>query len=274
MLRNIRIGTRLMGGVTFVVVAVVVLTLVVVINSLGNMADRAEQRELNDLSELLLRQLDQEAQRGESMARAIAEIPVIRQAFADGDRERLLELTEPGIDRLQEDHGVRQYHFHTPPATSFLRTHSPDNYGDDLSDVRRTIVEVNRTRAPITGLEEGPFGIGIRGMVPVAHEGEHIGSLEFGMAFDDAFFEAFTAETGSPVAVHLDRDAGFEVFGSTIDADSAFSSEEMRRVMEGEELVRNVRYDGRPMAVVGRAVEDFSGEPVGVLELMVDRSDY
>ncbi|WP_028492292.1 methyl-accepting chemotaxis protein [Thioalkalivibrio sp. ALE19] len=274
MLRNIRIGTRLMGGVTIVVVAVVVLTLVVVMNSLGTMADRAEQRELNDLSGLLIRQLEQEAERGESMARAIAEIPVIQQAFAEGDRERLLELTEPGYGQLRAEHDVRQYHFHTPPATSFLRTHSPDNYGDDLSDVRQTILEVNRNRQPITGLEEGPFGIGIRGMVPVSYQNEHIGSLEFGMAFDDAFFESFTEETGSPVAVHLDRDAGFEVFAGTINGDSTFSREEMRRILDGEEMIRNVRHDGRPMAVVGRPVEDFSGEPVGVLELMVDRSDY
>ncbi|WP_026332939.1 methyl-accepting chemotaxis protein [Thioalkalivibrio sp. ALE20] len=274
MLRNIRIGTRLMGGVTIVVVAVVVLTLVVVMNSLGTMADRAEQRELNDLSGLLIRQLEQEAERGESMARAIAEIPVIQQAFAEGDRERLLELTEPGYGQLRDEHDVRQYHFHTPPATSFLRTHSPDNYGDDLSDVRQTILEVNRNRQPITGLEEGPFGIGIRGMVPVSYQNEHIGSLEFGMAFDDAFFESFTEETGSPVAVHLDRDGGFEVFAGTINGESAFSREEMRRILDGEEMIRNVRHDGRPMAVVGRAVEDFSGEPVGVLELMVDRSEY
>ncbi|WP_026288819.1 methyl-accepting chemotaxis protein [Thioalkalivibrio sp. AKL17] len=274
MLRNIRIGTRLMGGVTIVVVAVVVLTLVVVMNSLGNMADRAEQRELNDLSGLLIRQLEQEAERGESMARAIAEIPVIQQAFAEGDRERLLELTQPGYGQLRDEHDVRQYHFHTPPATSFLRTHSPDNYGDDLSDVRQTILEVNRNRQPITGLEEGPFGIGIRGMVPVSYQNEHIGSLEFGMAFDDAFFESFTEETGSPVAVHLDRDGGFEVFAGTINGESTFSREEMRRILDGEEMIRNVRHDGRPMAVVGRAVEDFSGEPVGVLELMVDRSEY
>ena len=274
MLRNIRIGTRLMGGVTIVVVAVVVLTLVVVMNSLGTMADRAEQRELNDLSGLLIRQLEQEAERGESMARAIAEIPVIQQAFAEGDRERLLELTEPGYGQLRAEHDVRQYHFHTPPATSFLRTHSPDNYGDDLSDVRQTILEVNRNRQPITGLEEGPFGIGIRGMVPVSYQNEHIGSLEFGMAFDDAFFESFTEETGSPVAVHLDRDGGFEVFAGTINGESTFSREEMRRILDGEEMIRNVRHDGRPMAVVGRAVEDFSGEPVGVLELMVDRSEY
>ncbi|WP_026279548.1 methyl-accepting chemotaxis protein [Thioalkalivibrio sp. ALgr3] len=274
MLRNIRIGTRLMGGVTIVVVAVVVLTLVVVMNSLGTMADRAEQRELNDLSGLLIRQLEQEAERGESMARAIAEVPVIQQAFAEGDRERLLELTEPGYGELRAEHDVRQYHFHTPPATSFLRTHSPDNYGDDLSDVRQTILEVNRNRQPITGLEEGPFGIGIRGMVPVSYQNEHIGSLEFGMAFDDAFFESFTEETGSPVAVHLDRDGGFEVFAGTINGDSTFSREEMRRILDGEEMIRNVRHDGRPMAVVGRAVEDFSGEPVGVLELMVDRSEY
>ncbi|WP_019022453.1 methyl-accepting chemotaxis protein [Thioalkalivibrio sp. ALE23] len=274
MLRNIRIGTRLMGGVTLVVVAVVVLTLVVVMNSLGNMADRAEQRELNDLSELLIRQLDQEADRGTAMAQAVAAIPDVQQAFARRDREQLHAMTVPGFDHLYEEYGVRQYQFHTPPATSFLRAHRPDRYDDDLSGFRQTVVDTNRDRRPISGLEEGAAGLGIRGIVPVSHEGEHIGSLEFGMAFDDAFFEDFTADTEAPVALYLQRDGTFEAFGSTINGDSTFNREEMERIAGGEELVRRTEHDGRPMAVVGRPVEDFSGEPVGVLELMVDRSDY
>ncbi|WP_018936702.1 cache domain-containing protein, partial [Thioalkalivibrio sp. ALJ24] len=274
MLKNVRIGARLMAGVTLVVVAAVVLTLVVVMNSLGNMADRAEQRELNDLGDLLVRQLEQEADRGTGMAQAVAAIPDIQEAFAQRDRERLHEMTVPGFDHLYEEYGVRQYQFHTPPATSFLRAHRPDRYGDDLSGFRQTVVETNRDRRPISGLEEGVAGLGIRGIVPVAFEGEHIGSVEFGMAFDDAFFEDFTADTDAPVALYLRDEGGFQAFGSTIEGDSAFSSEEMRRILDGEELVRHVERNGRPMAVVGRAVEDFSGEPVGVLELMVDRSDY
>ncbi|WP_018139124.1 MULTISPECIES: methyl-accepting chemotaxis protein [unclassified Thioalkalivibrio] len=274
MFDNIRIGVRLMVGIITVVLLAVILTLVVVMNSLGTMADRAEQRELTDLAAQLVGRLDQEAARATAMAETVAKIPDVQEAMATGDRERLAEMTVPSFESLNEHYGVDQYQFHTPPATSFLRVHSPDNHGDDLSDFRQTVVDTNDKRNAISGLEEGVAGLGIRGVVPIEHNGDHVGSVEFGLSFGDSFFEEFTQETDSPVALYLRDGRSFNRFGGTISGESTFSDAEMREVMEGEELVRNVTYEGTPMAVVARPVTDFSGDVVGVLEVMVDRSAY
>ncbi|WP_018873294.1 methyl-accepting chemotaxis protein [Thioalkalivibrio sp. ALJ16] len=274
MFDNIRIGIRLMAGIILLVVLAVVVTLVVVVQSLGTMGERAEQREMNDLAEQLIGRLDQEAARATSMAETVARIPDVEAALAAGDRDRLAELTVPTFDALRERYGAEQYQFHTPPATSFLRVHRPDRYGDDLSGFRQTVVETNASRAPVSGLEEGVAGLGIRGVAPIAHQGEHVGSVEFGLSFGDSFFEDFTADTEAPVALYLRSDGRFSRFGGTIDGDSSFSEAEMRRVLDGDEIVRQVRYNGTPMAVIGRPVRDFSGDAVGVLELMVDRSAY
>lgn len=251
MFDNIRIGVRLMVGIIAVVLLAVILTLVVVMNSLGTMADRAEQRELSDLAAQLVGRLDQESARATAMAETVAKIPDVQEAMGTGDRERLAEMVVPSFDSLSEHYGVGQYQFHTPPATSFLRVHSPDNYGDDLSDFRQTVVDTNDKRTAISGLEEGVAGLGIRGVVPIEHNGEHVGSVEFGLSFGDSFFEEFTDETDSPVALYLRDGRSFSRFGGTISGDSTFSDAEMREVMEGEELVRNVTYEGTPMAVVG-----------------------
>ncbi|WP_019558876.1 methyl-accepting chemotaxis protein [Thioalkalivibrio sp. ALE12] len=274
MFDNIRIGVRLMVGIIGVVVLAVVLTLVVVMNALGTMADRAEQRELNDLAGQLLDRLDQEAARATAMAETVARIPDIQEAMATGDRERLAAMTVPTFESLSTDYGVRQYQFHTPPATSFLRVHRPDRFDDDLSGFRQTVVDTNNNQAPISGLEEGVAGLGIRGVVPIAHNGEHVGSVEFGLSFGDPFFEQFTEELGAPVALYLRDDGRFSRFGGTIDGEATFSAAEMREVLGGERHVRNVTYQGKPMAVIARPVMDFSGDAVGVLELMVDRSAY
>ncbi|WP_018145410.1 methyl-accepting chemotaxis protein [Thioalkalivibrio sp. AKL6] len=274
MFNNIRIGVRLMVGIIGVVVLAVVLTLVVVMNALGTMADRAEQRELNDLAGQLLDRLDQESARATAMAETVARIPDVQEAMADGDRDRLAALTVPSFESLSADYGVRQYQFHTPPATSFLRVHRPDRYGDDLSGFRQTVVDTNDRRAPISGLEEGVAGLGIRGVVPIAHNGEHVGSVEFGLSFGDPFFEQFTEELGAPVALYLRDEGRFNRFGGTIEGEATFNAAEMREVLQGERLVRNVTYQGEPMAVIARPVRDFSGDAVGVLELMVDRSAY
>ncbi|WP_019568779.1 methyl-accepting chemotaxis protein [Thioalkalivibrio sp. ALMg13-2] len=274
MFNNIRIGVRLMVGIIGVVVLAVVLTLVVVMNALGTMADRAEQRELNDLAGQLLDRLDQESARATAMAETVARIPDVQEAMANGDRDRLAALTVPSFESLNADYGVRQYQFHTPPATSFLRVHRPDRYGDDLSGFRQTVVDTNDRRAPISGLEEGVAGLGIRGVVPIAHNGEHVGSVEFGLSFGDPFFEQFTEELGAPVALYLRDEGRFNRFGGTIEGEATFNAAEMREVLQGERLVRNVTYQGEPMAVIARPVRDFSGDAVGVLELMVDRSAY
>ncbi|WP_038050767.1 methyl-accepting chemotaxis protein [Thioalkalivibrio sp. ALJ1] len=274
MFNNIRIGVRLMVGIIGVVVLAVALTLVVVVNALGTMADRAEQRELNDLTGQLLDRLDQEAVRATAMAQAVARIPDVEEAMANGDRERLAAMTVPSFESLSSDFGVSQYQFHTPPATSFLRVHRPDRYGDDLSGFRQTVVDTNDRQAPISGLEEGVAGLGIRGVVPIAQNGEHVGSVEFGLSFGEPFFEQFTEELGAPAALYLRDDGRFSRFAGTIEGDATFTDAEMRGVLEGEERVRNVTYQGEPMAVIARPVLDFSGDAVGVLELMVDRSAY
>ena len=274
MFDNIRIGVRLMVGIIGVVVLAVVLTLVVVMNALDTMADRAEQRELNDLAGQLLDRLDQEAARATAMAETVARIPDVQEALANRDRDRLAAMTVPGFEALSTEYGVRQYQFHTPPATSFLRVHRPERFDDDLSGFRHTVVDTNNNQAPISGLEEGVLGLGIRGVVPIAFEGEHVGSVEFGLSFGDPFFEQFTAELGAPVALYLRDDGRFSRFGGTIEADATFSAAEMRRVLDGEHLVRNVTYQGTPMAAIARPVRDFSGDAVGVLELKVDRSTY
>lgn len=78
---------------------------------------------------------------------------------------------------------LRQLHFHLPNNHSFLRFHQPDKYGDDLSDVRYTIVQTNRNLAPSIGFEEGRIYNGFRYVFPLFHAGEHIGSVEISVSF-------------------------------------------------------------------------------------------
>ena len=57
-----------------------------------------------------------------------------------------------GFAELKSAYGVEQFQFHTAPATSFLRVHQPEKFGDDLSGFRKTVVEANATNKPVLGL--------------------------------------------------------------------------------------------------------------------------
>lgn len=98
-------------------------------------------------------------------------------------RMDLLNILQPTYDRLT-DYGFRQLHFHDKNGNSFLRFHSPNNYGDNLFDVRATILEANQTKKPQFGFEEGKILNGFRNVFPIILEGEFHGTVELSNSFD------------------------------------------------------------------------------------------
>ena len=244
------------------------------LNRLDAVIQEAERRELRSLHGNLVAALEAESRRGSAMSTLIAGIPEVQQAFAERQRAQLADWFVPGFDALQARHGIAQFQFHLPPATSFLRVHGPDKFGDDLTDIRQTIIETNRNRAPISGLERGVYGLGIRSLVPVAWQGEHIGSLEFGMSFGQDFFERFHAQYGAEAALRLPDGAGFSTFASTVGEQPLLSEQALAAALDGEEPIEHGTHAGVPLAVMGALVRDFSGEPAGVLEVAFDRSSY
>ncbi|WP_018952864.1 methyl-accepting chemotaxis protein [Thioalkalivibrio sulfidiphilus] len=275
MFNNLKISVRLLGGIAILLLLTVGLMLPVVLSSLGQMSQRAEERQLQDLFESLRAAIDAQSQRAEAMAATVSNIPEIQAAFAARDRERLTELTVPIFQTMGQSHGIDQFQFHLAPATSFLRVHRPDRHGDDLSAFRNTVVETNRSRRPVQGLERGVAGLGVRGVVPMFHQGQHTGSVEFGLTFGQPFFDDFTRQYGAGAALHIPGDAGaFNRFASSIGEQALLTRDELGRALRGETVLRQAEHRGTPVAVYGRVINDFAGQPVGVLELMVDRSEY
>ncbi|MBK1709648.1 MULTISPECIES: methyl-accepting chemotaxis protein [Marichromatium] len=274
MLSRVRISVQLAVGGMAAILVTVALILPSVFHNLGALSERAEQRRLQDLFLTLRSALDEEATRAVSLAAALSNVPDVRAAFAAGDRARLRELTLPLFERMHRQYGLVQFQFHTPPATSFLRLHMPEKFGDDLSGFRHTVLAANRTRAPVSGLEEGRAGLGIRGIVPMfAPDGRHRGSVEFGLSFGEPFFVDFTERFGARAQLTLRRGQDFEPFAGTIEDGTRLTAEEMRQVIAGERIQRQILYRDTPMALLAQAITDYAGEPVGVVELLLDRSD-
>lgn len=92
---------------------------------------------------------------------------------------------------VQNKFSARQLHFHLGPgSTSFLRVHKPEKFGDNMDNVRFTIVDTNQKAGSITGFETGRVYSGLRGVVPVTATDSdsgnkvHVGALEVGTSFD------------------------------------------------------------------------------------------
>ena len=259
-------------GSGLILILSIVLTLPLTLTKLSALSRQAEQNALESLFVNLTEAISAQGERARSLSAAIAHQPEIQRAFAEGDRERLTALTHSIFVYMQQHQGVEQFQFHTAPATSFLRVHMLNKYGDDLSAIRKTIVEANRTRAPISGLETGVAGLGVRGVEPVSYQGQHIGVVEFGLSFGQAFFTQFTQRTGVQAALQLPAaNGGFKTFAGTIQGGSLFSPEQLQRILAGDTAIERRDYQGQPISLYGRVIKDFSGKAVGVLELIGDR---
>jgi methyl-accepting chemotaxis protein len=216
-----------------------------------------------------------EVARAESLAVTVATDPLTVAAFAAGDRDGLAERWLPVFTELKRDRGVVQFQFHRPPATSFLRLHKPEKFGDDLSSFRRTVVEANRRRVIVSGPEFGVEGLGIRSVVPMrGPDGAPIGTVEMGLGLGQSFLERFTTAQKTPAALWVAGKKGLERFASTLPENAGPDPALLERVKnEGRPLVSPpVELSGHTWGVVLFPIADFGGTIFGVVAVQAEIS--
>ncbi len=240
--------------------------------TLGESRDAAVRARLAAMHETLTRSIAAEAERALSLAQLVAGLPEAQDGLADGARDRLRAAFLPGFDRLASAHGVRQFQFHTAPATSMFRVHMADRFGDDLASFRSTVVEVNRTGQPVSGLEVGRAGLGLRGVVPVHRDGRQVGSVEFGLSFGQAFFDSFTRLTGWEAALYLKTGSAFRRFASTLPDTVRFADDSLRRGLAAPVLVADHRSGAATRAVLLAPITDYRGDAIAVAAVALDRA--
>ncbi|NVZ08533.1 methyl-accepting chemotaxis protein [Allochromatium humboldtianum] len=274
MFTNLRLWVNYMiGAGTAILLAVSVLSFFN-LRALDGLALEAERTELRQYAERIRLDVEAETRLAEAMSALVANIPEVRQRFAAGDRDWLREQLLASYEVLSKDYGAVQFQFHTPPATSFLRLHQIEKYGDDLSGFRHSVVDTNTRRTPHRGLESGVAGLGARGMVPVFDQGRHLGSVEFGMSFGPAFFEGFKARHGVEAALHLTRDGTIETFASTAGERPLLDEATIAAAAAGTPQYAQLTIGGLSMAVYAEQVRDYAGQPLGVIEVAKDRQVY
>lgn len=237
-------------------------------------AYEAIENELEQNYHHLLDVIDQSTHRAFSLAELVANLPEVQQAFGDGDREKLKHITLPLYEQIKQQVNLDQFQFHIPPATSFLRLHQPEKFGDDLSGIRPTVLQVNRTHQPARGLEIGRFGLGIRGVVPVSRNGTHIGSVEFGAALNDLFLDELKNRYGFDAAVIIGQNDQFQTQAKSKEfALNPALVPTIKKAMDGNhaEVFRSSASGAQYLTFVG-PLFDYSGKIKGVIVVPKDIS--
>ena len=106
-----------------------------------------------------------------------------------------------------------QLHFHFASARSFVRLWRDKqtmrngqwiDISDDLSFFRQSVKGINAEKHPVWGVEVGSGGLAIRGLAPVvAHNGEHLGSVETLVPFDP-LMDSLASGKGEHTLLYMD----------------------------------------------------------------------
>ncbi len=184
----------LIGAAVFVVIVAAILSNLL----FTGITAAVEEKQLTLMRSIVSFNLKGAEDRAMARAAMIAALPRTRTLFAAQDRAGLVAEYQAMFVEQKEKFGVDQAQFHLPPATSFLRLHDPETFGDDLSKFRPMVVSVNRDQTPRKGFAIARSGPAMFGIVPVfAPEGKHLGTFETGIAFEgflDAVKNAYSIE--------------------------------------------------------------------------------
>ncbi len=288
---NLKLGHKIiipaLGGLFFAVALLLFLS----IERTATLATASDERNLATAYNVFRHELDLQGENAEELALFVASMPEVQQLFAAKDRDGLTKLLHTAYQTVDEKMGVPQSQFHLPPATSFLRLHKLEKFGDDLSGFRNTVLAVNKNHTPVHGLEKGKGGLGIRGVVPVFYQNEPIGSFEIGLAFDADLLNTIKKTANADYAVFLNTAASkvdtfseenaaknttsqFEQILSTMETLPEVDEATMADVLNSNNPVTmEVTQAGAPYAVMVAPLYDYAGDVVGVVEIVQSRAE-
>ncbi len=223
---------------------------------------------------LFLEEVNRKGTEALSLATMIAENPEVQSLLAERERQALNALLVQTYVQMKMDFDIEQFHFHIPPAISFLRLHHPERFGEDLSVYRKTIREAMESHMGVSGLEKGEEGFGMRGVAPVFYGMEMVGTVEIGHSFGEAFLKGFHRRWGTNLALYeIGEDNSYQLL--------AKAGRKFKEVLIGRKeavvldkptfLILPEDYPDR--SILLGPVKNYTGNVVALVEINFDRSE-
>ncbi len=217
--------------------------------------------------------VDYESRAALAVSATIAGLPPVADAFVKGDRDALGTLLGGAMTSLKAL-DMPLVNVWSPPATNFYRVHEPKVFGDDTSQRRITVVEANRTGRQIAGVEQSRLSLGIFGMTPIVRDGKVIATADVGAAFGKEFVDRAKQRFGIDVGVYWLHDQQFKRLSSTFGEEVVATQDELSGAFKGAPVQRSATVGGRPAAIYVGQIKNYAGEPVAVLEVIKDTTEY
>ncbi|HNK31957.1 MAG TPA: methyl-accepting chemotaxis protein [Plasticicumulans sp.] len=272
-LRRLRIGTRLALGFGAILVIVAATLTAAMLHDLAGIQTASRAERLNGSIGLVIASMQREQRAAEALATLVASQPSVVEAFAAGDRERLLAEFGGAFAALKTGQNLEQFQFHGPGAISFLRVHQPQQHGDDLSATRRTIVDAQQSGKAVAGLEADAGGFGLRAVVPIRRGEQLLGTVEFGVAMGQGFFdELMRWYLLRARLVTLDDAGQLRRLADTAGNWPDLGEAELRAAAKGTPAMGDIITGDAHLAVLIMPIADYAGRTAGALEVFQDQT--
>lgn len=211
-------------------------------------------------------------------------------------RIMLRNTLAPHLVSYQANTGEKlKLHFHLPNGRSLVRLWRDKqtkkngkwiDISDDISSFRNTVLAVNKTGAPVHGIELGRGGFVMRGLVPVKDEkGKTIGSAEVLRSFSSVFTIAkqknipmmlFMDKKFLPITTRLNDPTKHPIIHNTVLVNPTRRNSPFAQKISKEFLQKATR--GRVSeqlgthTLIGSPVLDYRGKHIGTLVGAIDSS--
>jgi GAF domain-containing protein/HAMP domain-containing protein len=255
-------------------------------SSLHNIYHEAEEGDLASFSDSFAAEVENQKQLALALASEVAGNPVIQQAFAERDRRRLLEIVLPSYELLKESNSnVILYQYHLSDGTLFFNANDPQASESSQVTLSPAVLLANTEQRPIAGLESEHGNLGIRGVVPVLYQGNHVGSVEFGIGLNEMLLIGLREKFGGEWRILLAKDMApgngsdepspnpnLMVFADTEDSSLFNEPESYTRALNGESTITHPSLAGRDYALLSAPIYDYSEQIIGVLDIVYDHT--
>jgi putative methionine-R-sulfoxide reductase with GAF domain/HAMP domain-containing protein len=279
--------TRKLVGPTVILFIVFLTSLFVYFfSNLHSVYHEAEEGDLASFYDSFAAEVENQKQLALTLASEVAGNPAIQEAFAKKDRQRLSGLALPGYELLKENNAnIILYQYHLTDGTLFFNANDLEASKTSEVTLSPAVLLANNEQKPVAGLESENGNLGIRGVVPVYHQGKHIGSVEFGIGFNETLLidlkEKYGGEWHILLAKGILPDTNSEeaspntelmLFATTEDASLFNDRNSYIKALNGASIITHPSVNRRDYAILSAPVYDYSDQIIGVLDIVYDHT--
>src|SRR5574341_1274780 len=256
------------------------------LSSLHAAYHEAEEGDLASFRDSFSAEVENQKQLALALASEAAGNPAIQEAFAERDRQRLIEFALPSYELLKKSNdNIILYKYHLTDGTLFFNANDPATSEAPEVTLSPAVLLANSEQKPVAGLESENGNLGIRGVVPVYYQGQHIGSVEFGIGFNKTLLIGLKEKYGGEWHILLSKEIvpgnnpdeaspnpDLMLFATTQVSPLFNDPESYIKALNGESTITHPSADGRDFAILSAPVYDYSEHVIGVLDIVYDHT--